>query len=164
MRKLWLVVLAMAPALMPGCGCSSAHPCVPDPNSSGACPPLAGTWTLRFDPETDSSGCMGQTATDTELHPATITFTQMGSDLRASVNNAALVGQVTDDDQFTLNGNTGTDIDDGGSLVGHEIDFNIRGKFIPDATGDGGTINDGTWETTNVDVDCDRQTSFTATR
>ena len=99
-----------------------------------------------------------------EAPPPTLPLTRMGADLRASFMGVDLQGQVFDDFQFTLHGNTATSIDvDGGAQVGHEIDFNVRGRFNAGATDAGATIT-GTWETTNIDEDCDRQSSFTGTR
>jgi hypothetical protein len=164
MRKLWLVVLAVVPAFVPGCGCSSNNPCVPDPNSSGACPPIEGTYSVLFGSETDSNGCMNQMASTFEAQPSTILLSRQGATLSSTINTVSLQGEVFDDFEFTLHGNGGTDFNpDGGADTGHEIDFNIRGRFVPGAN-DGGTITDGTWETTAVDTDCDRQSTFTGTK
>jgi len=160
MRKLWLIFLVGATATV---ACSNDAACVDDPNSSNGCPPVEGTYSMSYGMETDSDGCMTKGTPMPEALPVTLVLTRGGSNLHTSVNGADLSGQVLDDDEFTLHGMSGTDIDDGGNPIGEETDTDVRGTFAFGASDAGGTIT-GNWQTTDVTQDCNRSTPFTGAK
>jgi len=161
MRKLWLVFFVVGVAA--GAACSNDAACVDDPNSSNACPPVEGTYSMSYGAETDSDGCMTMGIPAGQPLPTTLVLARGGSNLHTTVNGADLSGQVLDDFQFTLHGSSGTDIDDGGNLVGREIDTDVRGTFAFGANDAGGTIT-GTWQTTDTTADCNRSSPFTGAK